>query len=89
MFAGEGEVALAMTVAILRGLGATPEQIDRERERIYDDLFKGVSALDGKGGPQVATAGLTPVLAGPVPQDSAASAPPSTDTRPDIPGDPQ
>jgi len=84
VFAGEGEVALAMTVAILRGLGATPEQIDRERERIYDDLFKGVSALDGKGGPQVATAGLTPVLAGPAPQESGPTVPPPAETRPDI-----
>jgi K+:H+ antiporter len=31
VFSGEGEVALAMTEAILRALGATPEQIDRER----------------------------------------------------------
>jgi len=35
----EGEVALAFTVAILRSLGATPEQIDRERERVHSDLF--------------------------------------------------
>jgi hypothetical protein len=27
-------VALALTVRILEGLGASPEQIDRERERI-------------------------------------------------------
>ena len=33
-FSGEGEVALALTVRILEGLGATPEQIDRERQRI-------------------------------------------------------
>lgn len=33
-FSGEGEVALALTVRILEGLGASPEQIDRERERI-------------------------------------------------------
>ena len=33
VFTGEGEVALALTEAILRRLGATPEQIDRERER--------------------------------------------------------
>ena len=31
VFAGEGEVALAMTEAVLRRLGATPDQIDRER----------------------------------------------------------
>jgi CPA2 family monovalent cation:H+ antiporter-2 len=39
VFAGEGEVALALTVALLRRLGATPEQIDRERERVYADLL--------------------------------------------------
>ena len=31
---GEGEVALAFTEAILQRLGATPEQIDRERDRV-------------------------------------------------------
>jgi len=39
VFTGEGEVALTMTEFILRQLGATPEQIDRERERIRQDLF--------------------------------------------------
>jgi CPA2 family monovalent cation:H+ antiporter-2 len=39
VFSAEGEVALAMTEAILRGLGATPEQVDRERERVHADLF--------------------------------------------------
>jgi len=41
VFSGEGEVALAMTAAILRSLGATPEQIDRERERVHRDLVGG------------------------------------------------
>jgi CPA2 family monovalent cation:H+ antiporter-2 len=39
VFSGEGEVALSMTEFILRELGATPEQIDRERARIRTDLF--------------------------------------------------
>jgi monovalent cation:H+ antiporter-2, CPA2 family len=39
IFTGEGEVALAFTEAILHGLGATPEQIDRERHRAHVDLF--------------------------------------------------
>jgi|ERR671919_42993 CPA2 family monovalent cation:H+ antiporter-2 len=39
VFAGEGEVALAFTEAILRQLGATPEQIDRERDRARTELF--------------------------------------------------
>jgi CPA2 family monovalent cation:H+ antiporter-2 len=38
-FSGEGEVALAMTEAVLARLGATPEQIDRERERVREELF--------------------------------------------------
>jgi CPA2 family monovalent cation:H+ antiporter-2 len=37
-FSGEGEVALAMTEFMLTRLGATPEQIDRERDRIHQTL---------------------------------------------------
>ncbi len=39
VFSGEGEVGLALTETILRELGATHEQIDRERERVRADLF--------------------------------------------------
>jgi len=39
VFAGEGEVALGMTEFLLRILGATGEQIDREKDRIRTDLF--------------------------------------------------
>ena len=39
VFSGEGEVALAMTEAVLRRLGATPDQIDRERQRLHGELF--------------------------------------------------
>lgn len=39
VFSGEGEVALAMTEHVLTNLGATPEQIDRERAQVHDDLF--------------------------------------------------
>ena len=35
---GEGEVALGFTEAILQRLGATPEQIDRERARVHAEL---------------------------------------------------
>lgn len=38
VFSGEGEVALAFTEAVLRDLGATPEQIDREREHVHAEL---------------------------------------------------
>jgi CPA2 family monovalent cation:H+ antiporter-2 len=51
---GEGEVALALTEAILRRLGATPEQIDRERERVRVDLvagFEGAYSRDADGSP--------------------------------------
>jgi monovalent cation:H+ antiporter-2, CPA2 family len=35
---GEGEVALALTESILHRLGATPDQIDRERQRVRGEL---------------------------------------------------
>ncbi len=38
VFSGEGEVALAMNESVLRHLGATPEQVDREREKLRTDL---------------------------------------------------
>ncbi len=41
VFSGEGEVALAMTEAVLRRLGATPDQVDRERARVRRELFSG------------------------------------------------
>lgn len=39
VFSGEGEVALAMTEAVLRRLGATPDQVDRERQRLHGELL--------------------------------------------------
>jgi CPA2 family monovalent cation:H+ antiporter-2 len=39
VYSGEGEVALAFIEDILESLGATPEQIDRERARTHDELF--------------------------------------------------
>ena len=47
---GEGEVALALTEAILRRLGATAEQIDRERDRVRADLATGQEKGDPRGG---------------------------------------
>jgi CPA2 family monovalent cation:H+ antiporter-2 len=38
VFSAEGEVALALTEAILHRLRATPEQIDRERRRVHSEL---------------------------------------------------
>jgi CPA2 family monovalent cation:H+ antiporter-2 len=39
VFTGEGEVALSLTESILDRLGATAEQIDRERARAHRELF--------------------------------------------------
>jgi CPA2 family monovalent cation:H+ antiporter-2 len=39
VYTGEGEVALAFIEDILDRLGATPEQIDRERARAHQELF--------------------------------------------------
>ncbi|MBA4066333.1 MAG: sodium:proton exchanger [Isosphaera sp.] len=39
VFAGEGEIALAMTESLLRDLGAAPDQVDRERDRVRAELF--------------------------------------------------
>jgi monovalent cation:H+ antiporter-2, CPA2 family len=38
VFSGEAEVALAMTEAMMARLGATPDQIDRERARVRDEI---------------------------------------------------
>lgn len=38
VFSGEGEVALSITEVLLRELGATAEQIDRERDRVRSTL---------------------------------------------------
>jgi CPA2 family monovalent cation:H+ antiporter-2 len=40
VFSGEGEVALAMTEYVLSVLGATPEQMDRERQRVREEVFR-------------------------------------------------
>ncbi|MCW1915224.1 cation:proton antiporter [Luteolibacter sp. GHJ8] len=39
VFSGEGEVALSMTESVLRGFGATAEQLDRENERVRREFF--------------------------------------------------
>ena len=41
VYSGEGEVALAFIEDILDNLGATPEQIDRERARAHSELVGG------------------------------------------------
>jgi monovalent cation:H+ antiporter-2, CPA2 family len=42
-YSGEGEVALAFIENILRDLGATPEQVDRERARTHEELSSGAA----------------------------------------------
>lgn len=60
VFAGEGEVALSMTEFLLRQLGAVPEQIDRERDRIREELFGGpLSAEPMLNAPTSPTMGAT------------------------------
>ncbi len=44
VFSGEGEVALALVGATLQHLGATPEQVERERERVHRELIGGDGA---------------------------------------------
>ncbi|MEK6261359.1 MAG: cation:proton antiporter [Planctomycetota bacterium] len=46
VFSGEGEVALSMTESMLHELGATPEQIDRESERVRAELFGGTAFVE-------------------------------------------
>lgn len=62
-YSGEGEVALALTVDILRALGATAEQIDRERERVETELRTGRGGPAGPADPERIT--LPPAQADP------------------------
>ena len=40
VYSGEGEVALAFIEDLLQRLGATRDQIDRERDRAHSELFR-------------------------------------------------
>ncbi|APW59407.1 cation:proton antiporter [Paludisphaera borealis] len=53
VFSGEGEVALAMTEFLLERLGATPDQIDRERDRVRAEF----SAITQDGSDEAANGG--------------------------------
>jgi CPA2 family monovalent cation:H+ antiporter-2 len=46
VFSGEGEVALTMTEFLLRQLGASEDQIDRQRARIREELFGSTLAVE-------------------------------------------
>jgi CPA2 family monovalent cation:H+ antiporter-2 len=67
VFSGEGEVALAMTESMLRELGAVPDQIDRERDRVRADLFAGLDLTEAPGppGPSPAATPPPPAMPGP------------------------
>ena len=39
VFSSEGEIALSMTAFLMSELGATDEQVDRERDRVREELF--------------------------------------------------
>jgi monovalent cation:H+ antiporter-2, CPA2 family len=39
VFSGEAEIAMAMTAAVLIDMGATPEQLERERSRVRGDFY--------------------------------------------------
>jgi CPA2 family monovalent cation:H+ antiporter-2 len=54
VFSGEGEVALAMTESVLSNLGATAEQIDRERTRVHETLFGTATVVAPAEKPRVA-----------------------------------
>lgn len=43
-YAGEGEVAIAMATDILHNLGASPEQIDRQRVKVHKELEESLIA---------------------------------------------
>jgi monovalent cation:H+ antiporter-2, CPA2 family len=47
VFSGEGEVALGMIQNILGVLGATPEQMDRERQRVHEEIVR-ISSADSQ-----------------------------------------
>lgn len=44
IFTSEGEIALSMSDFLMEQLGATDEQIDRERDRVRKDLFDATSS---------------------------------------------
>jgi CPA2 family monovalent cation:H+ antiporter-2 len=62
VFAAEGEIALSMGAFLLSELGASPDQIDRERERVREELF-------GVAPPPVAIVQPAPVEPAPVPDE--------------------
>ncbi len=64
VFSGEGEVALAMTESLLRHLRATPEEIDRERDRIRSELLADLGDAGGLTGGRAFPTVAAPPAAG-------------------------
>jgi len=50
IFSDEGEMALSVTELILRESGATPEQIDRERRRVHESLYRASARVGDERG---------------------------------------
>jgi CPA2 family monovalent cation:H+ antiporter-2 len=75
VFSGEGEVALTMTEFLLRQLGASEEQIDRQRARIRDELFG-------------ATLAVELLMPAPSPKTNPVSSPNSSPQQPENPPNP-
>ncbi len=48
IFSSEGEIALSMADFLMEQLGATDEQIDRERDRVRKDLFESRARMEGE-----------------------------------------
>jgi CPA2 family monovalent cation:H+ antiporter-2 len=55
VFSAEAEIALALTEEILRRLGATPDQIDRERDRVRTDISAPYNLPPSESGSLVAS----------------------------------
>jgi CPA2 family monovalent cation:H+ antiporter-2 len=89
VFSGEGEVALAITASVLRRLGAVPEQIDRERDRVRAEMSSAPTATEAAEpppGPPPAAGGLPAGVGeeagGPGEPRTATNGPEREDTRP-------
>lgn len=80
VFSGEGEVALAMTESLLHRLGATPDQIDRERARVHAEFSAIIDPGDEAFAMAAAVAGL-PADGGVPASEPVDGAPETTSTR--------
>jgi CPA2 family monovalent cation:H+ antiporter-2 len=88
IFAGEGEVALAMTESLLHRLGATLEQVDRERARVHAEFSAMIGPAEAASIRAAVRAGVLDADARPtIPVDSL-DADPGPTAPVDLPEDP-